>query len=92
MKRKTKQLVKCPDCGEYFKQVNAAHKKHCPALLKKREEQYSQTMAVQNAKLEGARANADSQVFRSKEAIIALTEAVAKLNQAFAQVVGEWRF
>jgi hypothetical protein len=85
---KPKQV--CQFCEKKFKRV-AGHYAFCK-VGNRPPQQPVNLEAIQNAKLEGAKMNADSQAYRGREAIISMSEAVAKLNQAFATVIGEWRF
>lgn len=88
MKRKPKQL--CEYCGNEFITVKK-HYPYCSSrqnVMKQQEDrEYNQTQnRTQQQTLEIARAD---QTFRVKDSMIALAESVAKLNQAFAQVIGE---
>lgn len=88
MKRKPKQ--RCEFCGEEFKRVKGHYPSCIPrvnALKRRAEEDYDRRHnTTQQQTLEVARAD---QTFRVKDSMISLAESVAKINQAFAQVIGE---
>lgn len=94
MKAKHK-TEKCEYCGKGYKRIKG-HLVHCAAKKQRDMDRISYqnnlTRSVESGREMGARAVTETQQFRGKDAIIALTEAVAKLNQAFAQVIGEWRY
>lgn len=84
----------CDMCGKEFKRV-ASHR--CKIRLKTLSDPIpGADTLIQAANTAGMKAGYDQarteQPYRTKDALIALTESITKLNQAFAQVIGEWRW
>jgi len=90
-----KKLTKCEHCGKKFKSIKG-HLLHCKVLAEqskiRNEYQSHKTNVLEQGRTEGLQEAKREQAFRGKDAIIQLTECIAKMNQALAQVVGEWRW
>lgn len=84
----------CTWCGKKFKKHGFhPHQAHCKEAPQNRPAPKQETTSVYlEGKRQGFEDAKQDQQFRGKDAIISLAECITKLNQAFAQVVGEWRF
>jgi len=90
-----KKLTKCEHCGKKFK-VMKSHLIHCKVLAEqskiRNEYQTHKAAVLSEGRAMGMQEATQAQQFRGKDAIINLTECIAKMNQALAGVVSEWRW
>src|SRR6266404_1066061 len=88
-----KKLTKCEYCGKKFKSIKS-HLIHCKVYIDKAKE-YERANASQNivrgeGRTLGIQEAKQEQTFRGKDALIQLTECIAKMNNALAGIVSEW--